>query len=441
MPTKRMIRPTGSDDLGTRWRRSSAGTAIALALALSSTVAHAQDTTAARATDTTAHAADTTARVTDTTAQATDTVPAPPALGPGGTHTVLKGETLWTLARMYLGDPFLWPEIYRVNTDVIEDPHWIFPGEMLKIPGQQQVLAAAPAPTPATPTPAPLEAPTTPVASTPDTTDVIVEQIVAAGPTVFRQSPHGSPITEVSVGSGIVGREHKPAIRVGEYYSAPFVDRDGGPRDWGHIIASTDVPAIRIAAERTRLQPHELVYVQPPKGRVLADGDELLVYKLGDELEGMGQLVIPTGVLRVVRAGRDGDAPVAELERMFAETQIGQRVVPLDAPVIPEGVTPEPVDLGVRAKVAWIQGEPAIGSVQSYVVLTSSSRQGIRLGDQFTLLRPREKSDDGLHLPEEPIAVAQVVHVTPYGVTAVITDQRHPAIREGTPARVTAKMP
>jgi hypothetical protein len=71
-----------------------------------------------------------------------------------------------------------------------------------------------------------------------------------------------------------------------------------------------------------------------------------------------------------------------------------------------------------------------------------SSRDGVRMGDEFLIYRPSPKPEDGeLRDPEIPIAKAQVVRSTPYGVTAVILGQEQPSIKEGMSARVISRMP
>mgnify|MGYP006144039713 CR=1 FL=1 len=49
-------------------------------------------------------------------------------------HVVRPGETLWDIARACLSDPFLWPEIFRLNTGTVEDPALIYPSERLVLP-------------------------------------------------------------------------------------------------------------------------------------------------------------------------------------------------------------------------------------------------------------------------------------------------------------------
>lgn len=46
------------------------------------------------------------------------------------THRVIKGDTLWDIAEDHLGDPQRWHQIYKLNKDQIENPHWIFPGQV-----------------------------------------------------------------------------------------------------------------------------------------------------------------------------------------------------------------------------------------------------------------------------------------------------------------------
>ena len=62
---------------------------------------------------------------------------------------------------------------------------------------------------------------------------------------------------------------------------------------------------------------------------------------------------------------------------------------------------------------------------------------------QFTLLREGMEATNGTPGPDDPetIAVAQVVKVSPRGVTVMVIDQAQPGIRRGMLARLTARMP
>ena len=48
-------------------------------------------------------------------------------------HTVQINDTLWDIAYKYLGDGNKWDTIWNLNTGQIADPHWIFPGQVLRI--------------------------------------------------------------------------------------------------------------------------------------------------------------------------------------------------------------------------------------------------------------------------------------------------------------------
>ncbi len=48
-------------------------------------------------------------------------------------HTVVKRDNLWNLSGEYLGNAFLWPDIWKVNPQ-IKNPHLIYPGEKITVP-------------------------------------------------------------------------------------------------------------------------------------------------------------------------------------------------------------------------------------------------------------------------------------------------------------------
>ncbi len=57
-----------------------------------------------------------------------------PVLAPGApdSYVVKRGDTLWGISKIFLRDPWYWPEIWQVNPQV-QNPHLIFPGDTLRL--------------------------------------------------------------------------------------------------------------------------------------------------------------------------------------------------------------------------------------------------------------------------------------------------------------------
>lgn len=67
----------------------------------------------------------------------------PPASIPEGAeaYTVQDGDTLWALAQRHFGDPYLWPQLWEANPQIL-DAQWIYPGDTVIIPGSRVASAA-----------------------------------------------------------------------------------------------------------------------------------------------------------------------------------------------------------------------------------------------------------------------------------------------------------
>ena len=347
-------------------------------------------------------------------------------------HVVKKGDTLWDLAKFYLKDPFRWPEIFRRNTDVVENPHWIYPGEVIRIWGHEvktEALARA------------------------DSAGEVVSHIVTRptpNPTATTTFDAGrsdltvfaSPMSRAAqaINEGVViGRSRAGGVRRGEIEAAPYADRDGGPRGPGRLVASVDRPGIKTSIIQVRYQLNDDLYIDPPRGQVARLGDTFMSYVLGPDLGDNGQVVIPTGILRI-EVLPTGQGAVARIIRQFGEIKLGERIISAPDLPFPTG-TLAPVVGGTRGTVIYVHDEPVLPSIGHYVLVSPSSKNGVRVGDEITFIdnsTGREESD-----PAPPViaGVGQVVRVTQFAATLIIIRQTQPTIRDGMPVRLTGKMP
>ena len=46
-------------------------------------------------------------------------------------HTVVRGDTLWDISKLFLKSPWRWPELWGMNLDQIRNPHLIYLGQVL----------------------------------------------------------------------------------------------------------------------------------------------------------------------------------------------------------------------------------------------------------------------------------------------------------------------
>ncbi|CAN5883025.1 hypothetical protein BH11GEM2_BH11GEM2_38440 [soil metagenome] len=326
------------------------------------------------------------------------------------THTVKRGDTLWDLAQTYLGDAYLWPTIYRLNTDQIEDPHWIYPAEILRLPGSAPVTSQSP--------------------SEP-------QAVRTAGPSVFRRelvSREASTLAEHAA---------PPRVPIGDVLRASYVTAEQGPPSPGRLLFSADIPGIAKARTTSNFQLYDKVLMDPPTGSIAAESEKFMSYQLGETIEGFGTVVIPTALLQVVRAPRQGEAAIVEVLEIYGSVNAEARVIPLDTAGAGANGTPSMVTDGRVARIRAIYRAAVLPSLDYDVIFDLSSKDGVKVGDEITIFRAREAAIlyERPAIPEVLIATGRVIRVTPYGSTARITSQQQPAIKVGESVRLTARMP
>ena len=424
--------------------RSSRVVVLALAATLSWRVLPAQDTTQV--------AQDTTQFVQDTQAVAAFQGQVPTS------HTVARGETLWSIAQMYFNDPLLWPEIYRLNTSIVEDPHWIYPGEVLNLaamyavaPGGDTVAVAPDTSVLAADTVSvsgdtivaivPLDTMVAPMDTIPaDTAGFIIEAppppMTESNETIFDRRRTNRQVVQ-DVLRAYVNQPYRP-LRPGEFYAAGFLT-EGERLPWGQVLGSTATSAIHRLSESSSAQMFGEISIRPPRNASYHVGDSLLLVRIDRAMEfgGWGEVVVPTGIARVTSI--EERQVLAEVVAQFGRIRDGELAMPLEPFRDPGQVRPVPVEQGLAGKLVGPRDARVIAGAQQYFFIDKGRRDGVTPGDVFEAYKPAEGAIGTAS--EEVRAVLMIVHTRERSATGLLLQIMHPGLVRDLPIRLIRKMP
>ena len=389
------------------------------------------------------------------------------------THTVRQGDTLWQLAKQYRGDPFLWPDLYRMNTAVVEDPHWIYPGETLRLSATETMAAV-----PAVDTPAP---PAAPADSTVESADTLARAAAPAAAEVAPSAAPAAPSPEPDSEPAPDRAEAAPPARqatLTELAQAPVDDQPEplfGPKpantlketilaytrkDYrplrrsefyssGFLTENEDLPWAKVIGPVTPSQigspiindagPFAVIAIEAPRGATYQIGDSLLLAQRGPELKPFGEAVLPTGMARIsdTVSGRY----IATVVAVYAPIRPGQVALPAEKFASAGSARAVPVSEGVRGQFLGGPKRQELKAPQMVVFIDKGREDGVAAGDIFEVRSKAERRDDGQQRINQLVATLQIVHVRGHTATGRYLNILLPDIAPGMEVRQVAKLP
>jgi LysM domain-containing protein len=360
------------------------------------------------------------------------------------THTVKEGDTLWDLSRQYFGDALLWPRIYQMNTAVVEDPHWIYPGEILHLKSEGAVTSV---PASEVPVPSQEVAQAAPDSSAP--ADTVsresaqeIEPPAAEVVETTADTEHIFPRSGMRVQAPAIFRsdfvDSYRAVTPAEFNQAGFLT-EGKDLPYGEV-RGTIAPAQVDAQGSRAAMLFSQVAIRPPAPGAYQIGDSLLSVVLeAKAVGGNGQVVTPTGLIRVTDVSRP--ELIGVVVAQYGAINPGDRLIVAEKYEPRRGVRATPVADGLEGTMVAIRGSDVLRGPGDVIFIDQGREAGIRIGDQIEMRRTvarRNVTDD---VVPEIVARLQVIHLGDRTATARVTWVAFPDIPVGTRWKVVARLP
>ena len=359
--------------------------------------------------------------------------PTGPIAVPPGTpdqYTIQKGDTLWDLSQKFLNNPWYWPKIWSLNPG-IENPHWIYPGNRLKIvpgeggpqaPAQVQANAAGGEGEPKGPGEQAADTADLPAAPSGSGSDIEVmnrngrlsaaasNAVSVSGKLTFTPPPVIAVRT-----SGLVSPEE---VKQAGTLDASFEEKE--------LLANFDTAYIRFKGENAPVKAGDKMILFRPDGAVI---HPITHQKLADKTKSVG-------VVKVLSVR--GDLATVQIESTYEEVSRGDLArpwTPTEKRVVPR---PNTKDVSAVIVSALNPGLSTYGE-SNEVFIDKGTADGVEEGNTFAVVRKGDGLSNALvtksytageegtrsarktsGVPDENVGLLLVVDVKEHLSTAIV---------------------
>lgn len=260
-------------------------------------------------------------------------------------YTVQKGDTLWSIARRFLKNPWRWPQIWQQNPD-IQNPHLIYPGDVLVLTrtGNQPKVKVLPE-----------------------------RKLTKLEPRV-RVIPRKNAIPTI------------PPDAIEPFLSSPLVIERGGLKHAGYVAAGDEGSIL--------LGQYSIFFARGLGAKPSGDYE---IFRPGKPLvnpvtgEFLGLQAIHLGEARVLKGGETAKMEVISSSE---EIGLGDRLVPTEKSIALPYFQPHAPDHPVHGYIIDIHGAVEEGGPYQVIVVTLGSREHMQPGDVLRIQRKEPKQKD-----------------------------------------------
>lgn len=281
-------------------------------------------------------------------------------------HTVKAGETLWSLAGLFLKSPWRWPELWGMNLQDIRNPHLIFPGQVLRLVKEGGRVTLELAGRGAAPQGAP--APQAAEAQPPT---------LKWAPRVRAEAYDAPALSSIPAASVAPFLEQVAVLSAGEFESAPRVL---GGQDGRSLLGRGEVAyAAAVVAQSPRVR-----LVRQPRALLDPETGELLAYEA--RVVGSAEFVSPAETSARAKGKGEVLTPAvyriesARLEVLRGDLLLSQTQAAAQGAYVPRAPT-QPL----QGRIVSVPGEALAAGQGQVVTLNRGSRDGIERGHVLSL--------------------------------------------------------